>query len=54
MRLTGSNLNDAAKNESFRKFNTIDEQLALDYDEFELESETGGPVYQLVARYSFQ
>ena len=54
LRLTGSNLNDAAKNEIFRKFNTIEEQLALEYDEFELESETGGPVYQLVARYAFQ
>ena len=54
MRLTGSNLNDAAKEEIFRKFTTIGDQLALEYDEFELESETGGPVYQLVARYSFQ
>lgn len=53
LRLTGSNLNDASKDEIFDKFNTIDEQIARDYDEFELETETGGPVYQLVARYSF-
>ena len=54
LRLTGSNLNDAAKDEIFRKFNTIADQLALEYDEYELETETGGPVYQLVARYAFQ
>jgi hypothetical protein len=53
LRLTGSNLNDAAKDEIFGKYNTIAEQLALEYDEYELESETGGPVYQLIARYSF-
>lgn len=53
LRLTGSNLDDAAKDEVFRKFNTIDEQLALEYDEYELETETGGPVYQLIARYAF-
>lgn len=54
LRLTGSNLNDASKDEVFRKFNSIADQLALEYDEYELESETGGPVYQLVARYAFQ
>ena len=50
VRLTGSNLNDASKDEVFT---TIEDQLARDYDEFELETETGGPVYQLVARYTF-
>ncbi len=54
LRLTGSNLGDASKDERFRKFNTIAEQFDLDYDEYELETETGGPVYQLVARYAFQ
>ena len=54
LRLTGSNLGDASKDERFRKFNTIAEQIGLDYDEYELETETGGPVYQLVARYAFQ
>lgn len=53
LRLTGSNLNDASKDEIFGKYNTIAEQLALEYDEYELETETGGPVYQLIARYSF-
>lgn len=54
LRLTGSNLGDASKDERFRKFNTIAEQIGLDYDEYELETETGGPVYKLVARYAFQ
>jgi TonB-dependent receptor len=53
VRLTGSNLNDASKDETFDKFNTIEDQIARDHDEFELETETGGPVYQLVARYTF-
>ncbi|MFO0042362.1 MAG: TonB-dependent receptor plug domain-containing protein [Pseudomonadota bacterium] len=53
VRLTGSNLNDASKDEVFDKFNTIDEQFDRDYDEYELETETGGPVFQLVARYTF-
>ena len=53
LRLTGSNLLDANKDEIFHKFVTIEEQLARDYDEFELETETGGRVYQLIARYSF-
>jgi outer membrane receptor protein involved in Fe transport len=53
LRLTGSNLNDASKDEIFDKFTLIEDQIARDYDEYELETETGGPVYQLVARYSF-
>ncbi len=32
--------------------NGID-QLGRDYDECELETEPAGPVYQLIARYSF-
>ena len=53
LRLTGSNLLDSSKDEAFDKFNTIDEQIGRDYDEFELETESAGRVYQLVARYSF-
>ena len=53
LRLTGSNLLDASKDEVFDKFDTIADQIDRDYDEYELESETGGPVYQLVVRYQF-
>jgi TonB-dependent receptor len=53
LRLSGSNLLDASKDEVFDKFNTIEEQVERDYDEYELETETGGRVYQLVLRYQF-
>lgn len=53
VRLTGSNLLDASKDEVFDKFDTIGDQLDRDYDEFEVESENAGPVYQLVARVAF-
>jgi outer membrane receptor protein involved in Fe transport len=53
LRLTGSNLLDASKDETFDKFNTIADQFARAYDEYELERETGGRVYQLVLRYEF-
>ncbi|MDO1560160.1 TonB-dependent receptor [Brevundimonas sp. 2R-24] len=53
LRLTGSNLLNASKDETFHKFDSIADQLARDYDEFELESEEAGPVWQLVARYAF-
>ena len=53
LRLTGSNLLDASKDEVFDKFTTIDDQIARSYDEYELETESAGRVYQLVARYSF-
>ncbi len=53
IRLTGSNLLNASKDEIFDKFNTIEAQILRDYDEFELETETGGRVYQLVTRFSF-
>lgn len=53
LRLSGSNLLNASKDEVFDKFNTIEDQIARDYDEYELESETGGRVYQLVLRYQF-
>jgi len=53
VRLTGSNLLDGKKKETFDKFTTIADQRARDYDEFELESEQAGPVFQLVARATF-
>jgi len=53
LRLTGSNLLDSSKDEAFDKFNTLEDQIDRDYDEYELESETAGPWYQLVARVAF-
>ncbi len=53
IRLVGSNLLDSSKDEVFNKFNTIQEQFDRDFDEFELESEEAGPVFQLIARYAF-
>ena len=53
IRLTGSNLLDAEKKESFNKFNTADDQRARDFDEYELEAENAGPVFQLIARLAF-
>ena len=53
LRLTGSNLLDASKDEVFDKFTTIEDQFDRNYDEFEVESESAGRVYQMVVRYSF-
>ncbi len=56
VRLTGSNLLNASKDEIFYKWNTVDDQLSGDInalDEFELESEKAGPVFQLVVRVVF-
>jgi outer membrane receptor protein involved in Fe transport len=56
VRLTGSNLLNASKDETFHKWETVDDQLSGDIDaldEFELESEKAGPVFQLVGRYQF-
>jgi len=53
LRLTGSNLLDASKDEAFHKFDNAADQFNRDYDEFELETESSGPVYQLIMRYSF-
>ena len=39
--------------EIFDKFNTIEDQIGRDYDEYELETETAGPWFQLVARMAF-
>lgn len=53
IRAVGSNLLDGKKRETFNKFDTIDEQFAREFDEYELESERAGPVFQVIARYAF-
>jgi len=53
IRAVGSNLLNGAKRETFNKFDNLDEQLDRDFDEYELESEKAGPVFQLMARYAF-
>ncbi|MDX2222449.1 MAG: TonB-dependent receptor, partial [Rhodospirillaceae bacterium] len=53
VRLTGSNLLDGSKDEVFDKFNTIADQRARNYDEYELETEEAGPVFRLITRVAF-
>lgn len=53
LRLTGSNLLDSSKDEVFDKFGSIADQISRDYDEYEIETETSGPVYQAVLRVAF-
>ena len=53
IRAVGSNLLNASKDEAFNKFDTVEDQLDRDFDEFELETEEAGPVFQLMARYAF-
>ena len=56
VRFTGSNLLNASKDETFNKWDTVGDQLSGDIDaldEFELESEKAGPVFQLVGRVQF-
>ena len=53
IRLTGSNLLDAEKKESFNKFDNAADQVDRDFDEYELERENAGPVFQLIARLAF-
>jgi TonB-dependent receptor len=53
VRFTASNLLNYKKNETFNKFTTIGDQTTRSFDEYELESETSGRVFQLVARYAF-
>ncbi|MGE0829372.1 MAG: TonB-dependent receptor plug domain-containing protein [Hyphomonadaceae bacterium] len=56
LRFTGSNLLDLEKEETFFKWDTLADQLSGDIDaldEFELESENSGPVFQLVGRMAF-
>ena len=53
IRLVASNLLDGSKDEIFNKFTTIDDQLNRDFDEYELETESAGPVFQIMVRYAF-
>jgi outer membrane receptor for ferrienterochelin and colicin len=53
IRAVGSNLLDGTKDEEFNKFTTTGDQIARVFDEFEVESERAGPVFQVVARYAF-
>jgi outer membrane receptor protein involved in Fe transport len=53
VRLTGSNLLNAKKEESFNKFDSTADQRARAFAEYELESEEAGPVFQLIARMAF-
>jgi outer membrane receptor protein involved in Fe transport len=53
LRLSGTNLLDADKDEFFNKFDNGADQLDRDFDEYEEESERAGPRYQLVLRYAF-
>ncbi|WP_337848402.1 TonB-dependent receptor [Sphingomonas sp.] len=53
IRAVGSNLLDGAKAEVFDKYNLTAEQRTGTFDEYELESETAGPVFQVMARLAF-
>ncbi|MGA0545284.1 TonB-dependent receptor plug domain-containing protein [Brevundimonas sp. VNH65] len=53
IRFTGSNLLDSSKDEVFNKFNTIEDQRDRDFDEYEIETESAGPWFQIVARMAF-
>ena len=53
VRLTGSNLLDSSKDDVFDKFDNVADQISRDYDEYEIETESAGPVYQLVLRVAF-
>jgi hypothetical protein len=53
VRGVASNLLNGKKRETFNKFDSIDDQLGRDFDEYELESEEAGPVFQLIARMAF-
>src|SRR3712207_7582215 len=47
IRAVGSNLLNGSKDEVFNKFDSIADQLDRDFDEYELEREEAGPVFQL-------
>jgi len=53
LRLTASNLLDGEKKETFNKFTTIEDQNDRNFDEYEIERENAGPVFQLIARLAF-
>lgn len=53
IRAVGSNLLNGKKREVFNKFDNLDDQLDRNFDEYELEAEEAGPVFQIIARYAF-
>lgn len=53
LRLSGSNLHDARKDEVFDKFDNLEDQIERKHDEYELETESAGPRYQLTLRWAF-
>ena len=53
VRLTGANLLDSSKDEIFDKFDSFADQASRSYDQYEVETEKAGPVFQLTARYAF-
>ena len=53
VRLVGQNLLNASKDEDFNKFDSLADQRDRSFDEFELETEDAGPVFQLIARVAF-
>ncbi|WP_367271832.1 TonB-dependent receptor plug domain-containing protein [Ponticaulis sp.] len=53
LRFVGSNLLDSSKDEVFNKFDTNADQINRDFDEYELETEYAGPVFQLMGRWAF-
>lgn len=53
IRAVGSNLLDSEKREAFNKFTTIRDQIDRNFDEYELERENAGPVFQVMARLAF-
>lgn len=52
IRAVGSNLLNGRKREAFNKFDNLADQINRDFDEYELESEKAGPVFQIMARYA--
>jgi outer membrane receptor protein involved in Fe transport len=53
IRAVGSNLLNGHKNETFNKFDNLEDQIDRKFDEYEIETEKAGPVFQLMARAAF-
>ena len=53
IRAVGSNLLNGSKDEVFNKFDSAADQVARSFDEYELETEEAGPVFQIMARFAF-
>lgn len=53
IRAVASNLLNGSKDEVFNKFASLSDQQSRSFDEYEVESETAGPVFQIIARYAF-